>query len=338
MAVNKFIFRAYPDFLKRTVILVASIMLCVLLSYIIPGWDYLNAHSDNLEIHFGKYVPMGILLMFYLSLFLILYLALFNRFSKSFYISTTNNEQFTVSDGSQNEILIKKEDIQFTGEKTFIIRNVLNTTLRKHPKGLSVRSFKQHINEIKEQHGLRNSFSGTILPMSVVYISLVLVLVFYIAYAIVLYKVLQPHMEALQVLFRAKSPLLMMMISIPFMVVFFLVMYYLYQQTVLRKHLIKIDWFANQVIASVENKKYEFQKYEVKTSVFFINRFTHLSKWLIIDQKKGTRYIILSKDDDPGYQEFINSYIKFFDIDIENAITTIGSSGSTLMKKKYTHE
>ncbi|AKK73369.1 hypothetical protein OK18_12770 [Chryseobacterium gallinarum] len=339
MAVNKFIFRAYPDFLKRTVILIVAIALCVLLSYIVPGWDYLNTHLDLLEKHFGKNVPVSILLLFYLSLSFIVYMALFNRFSKTFYISTTNNGQFTIHTGDQNEILIKKEDFQFTGEKTFRIKNILNSTLRKHPKGISVKSFQQYINETGPQQVLGNSFSGSILPMAVVYTSLVAGFVIYIAYAIGLYKMLLPHMDALQILFRARSPLLMIMISLPFMAAFFLVMYYLYQWTVFRKHRIKIDWSESQVTVSAGKKKYVFKKNEVKTSVFFINRLTHLPKWLIVEQKKGTRYMIFNKDEDhQAFQDFIDSYVKYFDIDIEKATTTVGSSSSTLMKKKYTHE
>lgn len=338
MAVNKFIFRAYPDFLKRIIILIVSLLVCVILSYFIPGWGYLNTHLATLESYFGKYIPMAILLLFYFSLFLILYIGLFNRFSRNFYISATNNNEYILSDHNQNETLIRKEDIQFISEKTFRIKNI-KATLRKHPKGISVDAFRQYLNEIKNQQAVGSSFSGIILPMSVVYLSLAVVFVLYIAYSIILFKLLQPHIDALQMLFRAKSPLFMIMISIPFMAVFFLVMYYMFQQTVLRKQLIKIDWSPNQITASVGSKKYDFKKSEVKTSVFFINRLTHLSKWLIIEQKKGTRYIVLNKDDNnTDYQEFINSYIRYFDIDIENTITTIGSSGSILMKKKYTHE
>ncbi|WP_123868088.1 hypothetical protein [Chryseobacterium lactis] len=234
---------------------------------------------------------------------------------------------------------IKKDDFQFVGDKSFKIKGILDTTLRKHPKGISVRSFEQYLTTANKQQSAENSFSGSILPLSVLYISLALGFVFYIAFAIGIYKILFPHMEALQVLFRARSPLLMIMISVPFMAVFFLVMYYLYQQTILRKQLIKVNWSQNQLIASLGNKKYVFEKNEVKESIFFINRLTHLSKWLIIERKNGTRYMILCENEDNlAYQEFINSYVKNFDIDIEKASTTIGSESSSLMKKKYTHE
>lgn len=341
MAVNKFVFRSYPDFSTKVILLIVSLVLCLFISYIIPGWDYLNIHQDNLENYFGKYIPIGILFFFYLTLFIILYIVLLNRFSKNFYISKTDKDQLTVYTGNQNEVFIKKEDLQFTTEKTFSIKSILNTNLRKHPKGISVKSFKQYIKDTstEEYHHLGNSFSGSILPMSIVYTSLVVGFMIYIVYAIVLYKILTPHMEAFQVLFRAKSPLLLIVISLPLLGVFFLVMYYLYQQTILRKHLIKIDWSENQVMTSTGNKKYIFKKNEIKASVFYINRFTHLSKWLIIEQKNGTRYVILCEDEDNNaYQEFINSYVKYFDIDIENAKSTIGSSTSLLMKKKYTHE
>jgi len=124
---------------------------------------------------------------------------------------------------------MRKKDIQLINGKTFRIKNV-KTIL------------KQYLNEIKDQQKVGNSFSGTILPMNVVYFSLIAGFIFYITFAIVLFKLLQPHMGSLQVLFSAKSPLLMIMISIPFMAVFFLVMYYLFRQTVLKKHLIEIDW------------------------------------------------------------------------------------------------
>nr|WP_315035283.1 hypothetical protein [uncultured Chryseobacterium sp.] len=316
-----------------------SVIVCGLLSYIIPGWEYLNSHLDALEDHFGKYIPQGILFVFYLSLFCILYMVLFNRLCKDFYITTTNDHQFIVNSKDQREISITKNDLVFNGEKSFSIKGVLNTTLRKHPKGISIKSFEQYVHSADVEKSPENSFSGSILPLSVLYGSLAVGFIIYIAFAIGIYTLLFPHIEALQVLFRARSPLLLMMISIPFLAVFFVVMYYLYHQTVLRKQLIKIDWSGNQIKACKGNKKYVFEKDEVKESTFFINRLTHLSKWLIIERKNGTRYMILCEDEDNiAFQKFINSYVKYFDIDIENASTTIGSASSPLMKKKYTHE
>lgn len=339
MTVKKFIFRTYPDFFKRTIIVIVSIVLCIVFSYFVPGWEYLNTHLHFLENHFGEYIPQSILLSFYIFLFFILYEGLLNRFGKDFYISATNNDQFIVCDENQNEILIEKKDFQFTGEKTFSIKkNMSSIILRKHPKGISITSFKQYIDKIKEPQDLLIYFSGRILSMAIVYISLVASVVTYMAYAIVLYKILLPHMEALQILFRAKGLLLMIIIFLPFMSVFFLILYYFSQWTFLREQTITIAWSENGMMASIGKHKYEFKKDEIKISVFFINRLTHLTNRLIIEQKEGKRYMILGKSEDAtNYQIFIGLYVKYFNIDIENSKTIIGSPKSILVQKKYIH-
>lgn len=339
MTVNKFIFRTYPDFFKRTIILIVSVVLCVVFSYFIPSWEYLSTHLHFLENHFGEYIPQGIILSFYMFLFFILYKGLLNRFGKDFYISATNNDQFILYDENQNEILIERKDFRFTGEKTFSIKkNMSSIILRKHPKGISITSFKQYIDKIEEPQDLLISFSGRILSMAILYMSFAAVVIIYMAYAIVLYKILLPHMEALQILFRAKGLLLMIIVFLPFMAVFLLILYYVSQWTFLREQSIMIAWSENGMVASICKNRYEFKKDEIKTSIFFINRLTHLTNRLVIEQRDGKRYMILGKSEDvTNYQNFIDLYVKCFNIDIENSKTIIGSPKSILVQKKYIH-
>lgn len=200
-----------------------------------------------------------------------------------------------------------------------------------------MQSFRQYNDKIMEQHGPGSSFTGLILPISVIYLFLAVGFVFFISYAIVSFKLLQPHMHPLQQLFRAKGALLMIMISAPLIAVLFLVMCYLYQ-IILRKQMIQVEWSAEQFAASVGNKNYVFKKNEVKRSVFFVNRLNHLTKWLLITKKGGKRYFLLSQDyKNSDYQGFINSYVKYFDIDIEKCKDKIGSTRSILIQRKYDH-
>ncbi|WP_156173191.1 hypothetical protein [Chryseobacterium gallinarum] len=102
--------------------------------------------------------------------------------------------------------------------------------------------------------------------------------------------------------------------------------------------MIQVEWSAQQLSASVGNKNYVFKKNEVKTSVFFVNGLNHFTKWLLITIKGGKRYFLLSQDyKNSDYQEFINSYVKYFDIDIKKCKDKIGSTRSILIQRIYDH-
>lgn len=181
-------------------------------------------------------------------------------------------------------------------------------------------------------------FKGRSFTLLAAYFHGILLLTIYIAYAIVVHQQIEPYLTSIGNFLNAKGALLMIIISIPFLLIFFTLFYNIYKYLIFNKITITIKFEDDKIILNLGNKKKQISRDQLLKSTFFIEKLSQKTNCIIMKTKSNNSYIILSQKNERRFQEFIKNYEEYFNINLENLEVKDLNSCSVYLKKVIYHE
>lgn len=335
---EEIILKTVPARNKRLVAFFLAIILVIIFSYFVPGWDYLFEVKTHLIQLFGLPMICFLLLSFYFLIFIFCYKMIFGLFSKKVVLKISEDQLLTFfveGDGnfviSKNQLEIDKNIIKIRGEKN------IDLLLKDNNKGALLQKIlmkeKNFTNDSAQE-----SFIGGVRSLFEMYIYFIFLLLIYILTAIFSYKFITPYIADLQILFRAKGALLMIISSLPFILIFVSVTYSFTVKIILGKNKVDYNFLNNGLSLSQGKKNFDLNKKEIEKTVFFINTVSGSIKYFVIYSKSKKNYLIYNKDNDVDFHNFINRYKILFEI-TEKISTTLSSSPKSIYyKETFYHE
>ena len=183
----------------------------------------------------------------------------------------------------------------------------------------------------------KDYFLGNIKPLALILVFLLFLVLIYALSSVLYYKSISPYFDGLQMLFRAKGTVLMVIVSLPFFVIFFLSANYVLKEFFSKK-VVNFHFCKDNLIFSVRGKLIEIKKNEITKSVFFIRKSDDLAIWLIIYQCSKANYVLSYRENNADFQNFINDYQDHFKILDKNVDIFQSSKKSVLYKKTFYHQ
>ncbi len=183
----------------------------------------------------------------------------------------------------------------------------------------------------------KDYFLGSIKPLVLILVLLSVLVLIYALSSFLYYKSISPYFDELEMLFRAKGTVLMIIVSLPFFVIFFLSANYVLKEFFSKK-VVNFRFSEDNLIFSIRGKLIEIKKNEITKSVFFIRKSDDLTVWLIIYQCSKANYVLSYRENNADFQNFINTYQDYFKILDKDVDIFQSSKKSALYKKTFYHE
>ncbi|MCJ8498298.1 hypothetical protein MVI27_08490 [Chryseobacterium salipaludis] len=326
-----------PSNNSKSIAFSVAVLLVIIFSYFVPGWNYLIEVKSYVIQQLSLIMVFLLLLSFYFLLFILFYQIICELFSKNAVLKISQDQIITlfiegIGDFTINkdQLCIEKNVIKIRGEKQIDLK--VKNRNRAALQNLLMRKKKSI------QNAARTSFLGGFRALSEVYIYFIFLIIIYTLTAIYSFKFITPYIADLQILFRAKGALLMIISALPFILIFVVAAYFFTNRMFFSKRQINFNFLKTNLTLWTGKKILDFNKNEINKTVFFKNSTNDVIKWIVIYSKTKRNYLIYSKGIDMGFQDFANDYKIFFDIKDKDAIRSFSSPKSVLYKETFYHE
>jgi cytochrome bd-type quinol oxidase subunit 2 len=125
------------------------------------------------------------------------------------------------------------------------------------------------------------TFKGRITTLLSVRIHGIILLIFYILYAIVIYKLVELYLSSFENFLNARGALLMIMVSLPFLLLFFILSYNIYKYQVFNEKIIHGKFESDKIIWNDSKNEKQISKDQLFKSTFFFLLIDFLGKQFV---------------------------------------------------------
>ena len=335
---EEILLKTLPTNKNRSIAISVAVLLVIIFSYFVPGWNYLIEVKSYLMQQLGVIIVALLLLSFYFLFVILFYQAICGLFSKNAVMKISQDQIISLFIEGVGDLTINKDQL-YIENNVIKVRGEKQIDLKLKNKNRGAALQKILMGKKKSvQNAARTSFFGGIRTLTEIYFYFIFLLIIYILTAFYSFKFITPYIADLQILFRAKGALLMIISSLPFIFLFISITYFFTTIVIFSKNNIDFKYLNNDLSLSKRVKTFDFPKNDIEKTVFFKNRVTDAIKWLVVYNKSKSNYIIYSKEDDKNFQNFIVTYKIYFDIEDKNMIKTSSSPQSILYKETFYHE